>query len=241
MIDTLDQGSIGKRPILPIKERWNLLAIGVGLSLVSVVLQILDVIKINGLLSRVKEGDYGAAMEFARMQREGITPMKALLFLIVVASVVFICMWFYRAAQNVHQAGMNFLKYSPGWNVGWFFIPVVHIIMPAIVIRETVKASQSIHQPDEYSSWANNKPMPMFLLWSICFSVRVFVVYATVFYGMSFVRDIAEGNANALIQLYQGTLYISYFSVAIGLVELVALFLFSKKVTDLQEQYRKED
>ncbi|WEK46634.1 MAG: DUF4328 domain-containing protein [Candidatus Andeanibacterium colombiense] len=56
-------------------------------------------------------------------------------------SVVFVAMWIHRAHANLFAAGLHDLEYTPGWSVGWFFIPFANLIKPFQAMRELWNAS----------------------------------------------------------------------------------------------------
>lgn len=57
-------------------------------------------------------------------------------FLVVyIASVVLISMWIYRAHANLHAAGYE-LEFTPGWAVGWYFVPIANLFKPFQVMKE---------------------------------------------------------------------------------------------------------
>src|SRR5688500_9582042 len=43
--------------------------------------------------------------------------------LVFVVSVIVVAMWIHRAHANLRDAGLDGLEFSPGWAVGWYFIP----------------------------------------------------------------------------------------------------------------------
>ena len=51
-------------------------------------------------------------------------------------SVIFVAMWIYRAHANLHEAGIDGLSYTPGWAVGWYFIPIANLFKPFQAMRE---------------------------------------------------------------------------------------------------------
>jgi heme/copper-type cytochrome/quinol oxidase subunit 2 len=59
----------------------------------------------------------------------------------VIFAIVF-CVWLYRSAANNRALGASGLKYSPGWTVGWFFIPFANLVMPYRTVREVWLTSQ---------------------------------------------------------------------------------------------------
>jgi uncharacterized protein DUF4328 len=50
-------------------------------------------------------------------------------------------LWQYRAHSNLKALGASNLSYSPGWAVGWWFIPLANIVVPYLAVRELWKAS----------------------------------------------------------------------------------------------------
>ncbi len=52
----------------------------------------------------------------------------------IAAGVLFL-IWVYRANRNAHCLGAEGMEYSPGWSVGWFFVPVACLVMPYNVLE----------------------------------------------------------------------------------------------------------
>lgn len=48
----------------------------------------------------------------------------------LIASVILVSMWTYRAMKNLHLAGAPEVSMSPGWAVGWHFIPIANLWKP---------------------------------------------------------------------------------------------------------------
>ena len=61
----------------------------------------------------------------------------------VISLVVFVlfCMWTYRANYNARQLGAPDMQFSPGWSVGWYFIPIANFWKPYQAMREIWQAS----------------------------------------------------------------------------------------------------
>jgi len=62
-------------------------------------------------------------------------------FLVFVASLVMVAMWIHRAHANLFASGIGGLEFSPGWSVGWFFVPVANLFKPFQAMRELWNAS----------------------------------------------------------------------------------------------------
>lgn len=49
---------------------------------------------------------------------------------------VFFMLWIFRYSKNTHYLSNKYLKYTPGWTVGYFFIPIVNFFRPHQAISE---------------------------------------------------------------------------------------------------------
>lgn len=68
----------------------------------------------------------------ARLQ--GLVNVAYALFFL--ANIVLFFVWLHRAARNVRALGATSLEFTPGWTVGYFFIPVINLVMPYLAVRE---------------------------------------------------------------------------------------------------------
>lgn len=50
-------------------------------------------------------------------------------FIGIAIMVVFLC-WVYRANYNCRQWGAAGMRFTPGWSVGWFFVPIMNLFRP---------------------------------------------------------------------------------------------------------------
>ena len=66
--------------------------------------------------------------------------------------------WIYRVNKNAWQIS-DAMTVSPGWNIGFFFIPILNLFRPFRGVRETWQVSHSPSDPD-------NEPVPAVMrLW----------------------------------------------------------------------------
>ena len=63
--------------------------------------------------------------------------------------MVIFCCWIYRANANARSLGADDMNYTPGWSVGWFFVPLMNIFKPFKVMKEIWQASS----PNIKESW----------------------------------------------------------------------------------------
>lgn len=64
-------------------------------------------------------------------------------------SAIAISMWLYRAHANLHEAGIEGLEYTPGWGVGWYFIPFANLVKPFQSMKELWRESHRARSDDE--------------------------------------------------------------------------------------------
>jgi hypothetical protein len=57
----------------------------------------------------------------------------------LVAAAVFGC-WVYRASANAHVIADG-LSISPGWSIGWYFVPIMSLFQPYVAMKEIWLAS----------------------------------------------------------------------------------------------------
>ncbi len=58
----------------------------------------------------------------------------------IVTGIAFL-KWIYRAYKNIKGFGAEGLRFSPGWAVGYYFIPILSLIRPVQVMSEIWRAS----------------------------------------------------------------------------------------------------
>jgi hypothetical protein len=61
--------------------------------------------------------------------------------LIFITSGVLILMWIYRANFNARRLGASGMEFSPGWAVGWHFVPFANLWKPYQAMKEIWQAS----------------------------------------------------------------------------------------------------
>lgn len=67
--------------------------------------------------------------------------------------------WIYRAHVNIRTMGATGLKYSPGWAIGWFFVPILNLWKPLDAMKQLWQASRNP------GAWESEPPAPMLNTW----------------------------------------------------------------------------
>jgi hypothetical protein len=86
---------------------------------------------------------------------------SVLIWVILAAGIVWL-VWQHRAQSNLRALGAAGLKYTPGWAVGWWFIPFANVVLPFLTMRELWKASDPQSGSTE---WLARRTTPMLGLW----------------------------------------------------------------------------
>lgn len=100
-------------------------------------------------------GDLDAA-ELLQAENDGTFEIAFGIFLLAVFVVVTVlhAMWIYRATWNSNVIRPLAGRISPGWAVGWYFVPVADLWMPFIAMRQTWTTSlQSAAQWGLLAGW----------------------------------------------------------------------------------------
>jgi hypothetical protein len=93
---------------------------------------------------------------------------------LIVCMIVFL-MWLYRARSNLPALGAADVRWSPGWSIAWWFIPIMSLFRPYQVVKETWQASD----PESFPVWRREPPPAIYGWWWGLFLVYGFVGNAT--------------------------------------------------------------
>jgi hypothetical protein len=99
----------------------------------------------------------------------------------LLAPVLFL-MWMYQATKNVHAFGRIGLRFTPGWSVGWWFIPFASMVMPYQALKEIFRASAPAADgaTDANLTWSAGSVPITFPLWWGTYLTNGFVGLAAV-------------------------------------------------------------
>lgn len=62
-------------------------------------------------------------------------------FVLSVSGFVVLLRWISRANRNARALGASDMRFTPGWSVGWFFVPIMNLFRPYQVVRELLNVS----------------------------------------------------------------------------------------------------
>jgi Domain of unknown function (DUF4328) len=78
--------------------------------------------------------------------------------------IILFAMWIYRAAANIRDAEVAGFEYTPGWSVGWYFIPFANLFKPFAAMRQIWNASRGA---TEYLDDGNSTLTLWWVFWLI--------------------------------------------------------------------------
>jgi Domain of unknown function (DUF4328) len=85
-----------------------------------------------------------SATQFSRIS----SPFSSVDSLFGLATIVVWLIWQHRVTTNVWAKGIP-IATSPGWAIGWWFVPFVNLVMPAVAVQRVYRASA----PEKHSAW----------------------------------------------------------------------------------------
>ena len=92
------------------------------------------------LLQRIEGGQYVSVGE---ADASDLRVSAAVWFnlITVLAAVAAFCIWIRRVNQNLRSLTAQQIRFSPGWSVGWFFVPIMNLFRPYQVVSEVHRHS----------------------------------------------------------------------------------------------------
>ena len=110
------------------------------------------------VLERYRRGEVASDAEITRaLDRSGFVGL-VILVLFLVSGILWL-VWQHRGHANLHAAGVDGLRFTPGWAVGWWFVPFANLVKPFQTVRELWKAS------DGSPRWRETKTWPVIGWW----------------------------------------------------------------------------
>lgn len=124
--------------------------------------------------------------------------------------------WVHRANVNCRGFGAEGMTFTPGWSVGYYFIPFINLVRPYQAMKEIWQAS---HNP---SSWKTSDPIGPLGLWWTLWLVNGFLGQLT--FRLSARADTIEAlKSSTMVAIAASVAGIPLCLVALKMVKEVAL------------------
>lgn len=124
--------------------------------------------------------------------------------------------WIYRANRNAHLIGTLEMEVTPGWAVGWYFVPFLNLFMPLRAMREIWAASTSA---------VRSAPAPRIALISTWWAAWI----GTNVTGLIAIRIASGAKSPEMLRVSAG------FDIASNLIMIVACLLLAAIVARIQD------
>ena len=170
------------------------------------------------LLSDLMQMNLLSAGHFSQAQAESNdTRQKIIGVLYLVAfliTAVAFLKWIYRANSNCHGFGVQGMKFTPGWSIGYYFIPILNFFKPYQAMREIWNVSE---HPDD---WQNKKGSALLGWWWALWLLSNFV--SQIAFRMAIhANSIASLQDSTTLSIISGIVDIPSYLVAISLVSAI--------------------
>jgi len=148
--------------------------------------------------------------------------LESLLRLLV---IVFFLIWEYRSFKNLTALKAESVEFSPGWAVGWWFIPLANLIKPFQAIRELWNESDPEFDEEAVFHYKGGGTPPIIGFW----------------WAFFLLSNVANNLSNRLLNANNGKLFEGFpiFFIIFSLLQLAAIILvvlIVKRITEKQEE-----
>ena len=137
--------------------------------------------------------------------------------LVTLTTVVIFAMWIYRAAANIVAANIAGFDFTPGWAVGWYFIPFANLVQPFRAMRQIWNAS------DAGGSDLDRGNAILTLWWTVWLTSNI---SANISMQLSFRATSPE--------MLSGSLYLGIISSVVSLVLFIVGIRLVENITEAQ-------
>jgi hypothetical protein len=90
---------------------------------------------------------------------------------VILAIAPFFIWWTRRATCNVRALGAQYPDFSPGWAVGWWFVPFANWAQPLRVLNQAWRASDDTLPVEESNAWEYVSVTPLLLIWWLGYTI----------------------------------------------------------------------
>lgn len=187
------------------------LAIAAAASLVSLVIDLMY----YDLLGRVGRGEVGFDPNNPPRLETLRRVFSLLYFAFLIAELIVFLMWLYAAHVNLTRLGARGLRFSSGWAVGYFFIPILNLFRPVQAMQEIWKASA----PDSLDghAWQHQPGAARIGFWWACWLISTFVGNIAAPMELS-ARDVETFRGGVVLSMVS-----TVFSILAGLLSIAVI------------------
>ncbi len=103
--------------------------------------------------------------------RDFFLAMKTLQYLFFLGGAGVFIWWTRRATCNVPALGAANPEFTPGWSIGWWFIPFANWVQPLRVLNQAWRASDPALPNEPTTDWRRSRLTPLLPIWWLAYLV----------------------------------------------------------------------
>jgi hypothetical protein len=209
-----ESGDSGFRDLSGLRKKVSvLLLIGIGLDILGIVSSLMQL----NMLSHVSISTVDATANDLR--ERDLAVLREVLYIV---TVIVFGRWIYLAHRNLLSLDARYLRFSPRWAVGCFFVPIINLWAPYQAMRDLAKASRSPRQ------WELEDTPPAIIGWWVLWLIVQFLGNGAFRSGLH-AKTVAELFNLTVIELLATVLSIPMY--------LLALYIVRRITRDQSEHY----
>jgi len=131
--------------------------------------------------------------------------------------------WIYKSNLNLQNISSNKLRFSPGWCVGWYFVPIFNIWKPYQAMKEIFLTSRRIAIPNNKNSFPD-----IFIIWWIFWLIGGYL-------GSYYFRQSLNIDNLPLEEIIN----LSMVSIIFDIIDLISIFMFLNIVKNINNFEKK--
>lgn len=128
--------------------------------------------------------------------------------LLLVTGIIFL-KWIHRANSNVRKLGAKGLRFTPGWAVGYYFIPIVNLWKPYQAMKEIWQAS---NRPTD---WRNQPDSTILGCW------WTFWIISAMIGRVSFKLSMRAEKIDELVNATMVTMLSDLIDIPLGIIAII--------------------
>lgn len=152
-------------------------------------------------------------------------PLGAVEYALHLSVTILFLFWLYRIHSNLIFLDNQQLEFTPGWAVGWFFIPIANLVKPYQVVREAWRASDPKTVGRDVVEWSALSSAVLVGWW---WAFRLAIAF-----GGSMVTAL-QGNPETVDEYQQATLFSIAFFLAVDIPYLLIHWRLVRRIYGMQ-------
>jgi hypothetical protein len=163
------------------------LVVGFGILVASAVVLVLALANRISVVGDVRNGNFANIFERAQDADDFVSGANAVFVLVQVVLAVLFIVWTFRAAKNNEALDRRNPRFTSGWAIGGWFIPIANLVIPLMLIQDLWRgATPEIPRGD--TRWRSARGSVLVGLWWTVWILSL----ARIFAGSSSVDDRAS-------------------------------------------------